>query len=302
MTKPRNHHYVPQFWQREFAGGLSRVWAYDYQKDAVEPRSPKAMMQERDLYTVDRGGAVDVSLETVELGQVDGDGAQLLKRLIAGETSADLRTDFADFLAVEALRIPEMVTRYGELSQALILQLLEAPVATDYDDFVMRIQAKGGRVLFLDEPGFNALRVVPLADIEQFVEAHIDAVVSEDGDKDIPHTDAIRDPAARKQIADRLLGMTWTVKRFARPDILLGDTGVIFEKGDMDSGWRAPLAPGLALFIDAGADPAPTTIAVDAGRDHEIDNLNYETAARSTRWLIGSSQAVVERYAPQVTG
>ncbi len=302
MTKPRNHHYVPQFWQREFGSGLSLVWAYDYQKDNVESRSPKSMMQERDLYTVDRHGAVDVSLETVELGQVDGDGAQLLKRLIAGDGSADLRTKFADFLAVQALRIPEMVTRYGELSQALILQLLEAPAAADYEEFVTRIQAKGGRVLYLDEPGFDALRVVPLADIEQFVEAHMDAVVSGDGDKDIPHTDAIRDPAARKQIADRLLGMTWTMKRFARPDVILGDTGVIFEKGDMFSGWRAPLAPNIALFIDAGADPVPAAIAVEAGRDHEIEGLNYESAARSTRWLIGSSQSVVERYASQVRG
>lgn len=300
---PRNHHYVPQFWQKHFSpNGTSFVWAYDYQDDVVRQRSVKTLMQARDLYTVDRAGSVDVSLETDELGEVDGHGANLLKGVIAQDGSAETRIAFADFLAVQALRVPAMVERYGELTQALILQLLEAPPAADYADFIERIQAKGGAALALDENTFNTLRAIPPQALEAFVEGRVEAVATHNGDPDIPHTDAIRDTAARLRIAAHLLAMTWTVKRFTEPQLILGDMGVIFEKGGIDRGLRAPLTPTLALFIEPGPNPAPTTIGFEDGRGHEVQDLNFETAARSSRWLIGASQAAVEVYKPQVRG
>lgn len=303
MNKPRKHHFVPQFWQKHFSvDGTALVWSYDYQDDAVRERSVKSLMQTRDLYTVDPQGLVDVSLETDELGEVDGDSADLMRAVIAQDGSAGTRTALADFLAVQALRVPAMVKRYGELAQALILQLLEAPSAADYADFIARIQAKGGAELALDEAGFNTLRQIPSTALEAFVDGHVEAVATDDGDPDIPHTDAIRDVAARSRIAAHLLDMTWTVKRFTEPKLILGDKGVIFEKGDIDRGLRAPLTPTLALFIEPGPNPPPATIAFEDGRDHEVRDLNYETAARSSRWLIGPSQAAVEAYRPQVRG
>jgi len=303
MNKPRSHHFVPQFWQKHFStDGTALVWAYDYQDDSVRERSVKTLMKERDLYTVDPKGVVDVSLETDELGDVDREGADLMRAVIAQDGSAETRVAFADFLAVAALRVPAMVKRYGALAQELILQFLEAPPALDHGDFIARIQTKGDKALFLDEAGFETLRAIPAPDLEAWVESRVEAVATDDGDPDIPHTDSIRDTTARSLIAARLLAMTWTVKRFASPELILGDSGVLFENGGIDQGLRAPLTPTLALFVEPGAALPPATIATGDGRDHEVKDLNYETAARSSRWLIGSSKATVEAYIPQVWG
>jgi hypothetical protein len=303
MNKPRNHHFVPRFWQKHFSlNGTALVWAYDYDDDIVRERSVKVMMQERDLYTVDPQGSVDVSLETDELSEVDTGGADLLQAIIGKDGSADTRANFADFLAVQALRVPATVKRYGELTQSLILQLLEVSAATDYADFIARIRAKGGAALDFDEAYYEVLRLIPQSALELIVENRVEAVATADGDPDLPHTDAIRDRTARVRIAARLLAMTWTVKHFAGPVLVLGDMGVVFEKGNIDQGLRAPLTPSLALFIAPGETPAPMTIAFEDGRDHEARDLNYETAARSTRWLIGTTPAVVETYRPQVRG
>ncbi len=48
--------------------------------------------------------------------------------------------------------------------------------------------------------------------------------------------------------------------------------------------------------------PSRLMIASEDGRDHEMKDLNYETAARSTRWLIGASETALEAYVRQVRG
>jgi len=74
--KPRAHHFVPQFWIKQFLSADRCLWGYKWDEDRINERSSKAMMQFRDLYTIRPNGVDDTSLETNELNTVDTDGAR----------------------------------------------------------------------------------------------------------------------------------------------------------------------------------------------------------------------------------
>lgn len=60
----------------------------------------------------------------------------------------------------------------------------------------------------------------------------------------------------------------------------------------------APLARGAALFLTPSDSPK-SGIATAIAADHDAQNLNLESAARSRRWLVGE-RTELERYRSQV--
>src|ERR1700722_13809607 len=99
MNKPpRDNHFVSQFWIRHFTWTDGKVWAYDWDRDKVEVRSPKPLMMLFNLYTVDPAGADDTSLETGEMSKVDTDGAIAFKQVIQGDRAHGAKEALATFL------------------------------------------------------------------------------------------------------------------------------------------------------------------------------------------------------------
>lgn len=275
------------------------VWAYDHVKQTVTWRSTKTTMQERDLYTVDPNGVVDTSLEETELLSIDDDGAKVLDAVISGDRSETSRQALASFLAVGLLRTPAMVGRYNHLTRELVLQLLEAPTASDYASFLESVRTKGHAGINISEPDFQTLRGMPSDKLEKWVEKHLTQLAQPTGDLELPHTDAIRDPSGIQFIVGALLSLEWTIAHAKSGGLVLGDMGPVYEHSNLGSGLRAPLSPHYALIAFPRSSPRQGLQSIE-WQPYEVAGLNAESAARASRWLIASDKAILESLTGQL--
>jgi hypothetical protein len=284
MTTPRKHHFVPQFWIRRFAGAYGRLCAYDHSTGQISKRSSKQLMQIFNLYTVQPSGADDTTLETVDLSKIDSEGSSVFDRILKGDHTQSAKEEFASFLAAQVLRDPDVVTSYNPKAQELTLSLLDAFDAPDFDTFRHRWEAQfpGASVT---EAEFQHIHSLGLRSAENALERIITALGDSEGLPELPFTDAVRSPDSRNIIRSWLLRFDWTLKTDASDRFILGDTGVLYNKGAMQ-GLSAPLSRGAALFLTLSDSPKPGICSVKAA-DHDVKTLNLESAARSRRWIVG---------------
>jgi hypothetical protein len=294
--KPRKHHFVPQFWIRRFAGTDGKLWAYDHDNGRISERSSKQLMQIFNLYTVQPSGADDTTLETVDLNRIDSEGSAVFDRILKGDLTQPAKEGFASFLAAQVLRDPGIVTSYNPRAQELTLNLLAAFDAPDFDTFskAWAAQYPGTSVT---EAEFDYIHSLSLQGAENALEAIIAALDDSEGLPELPFTDAVRSPDSRNIIRDHLLSLDWALKTDAAARFILGDTGVLYNKGAMQT-LSAPLSRGAALFLTPSDSPKPGISPVSAA-DHDVANLNLESASRSRRWLVGERMEL-ERLRSQV--
>jgi hypothetical protein len=134
-------------------------------------------------------------------------------------------------------------------------------------------------------------------------ERDFDNIISElnaaGGIPELPFTDLIRDPNGRDIVRNVLLGLDWEVKTDAAAGFILGDAAVLYEKSDLASGLRTPLSMTMALYLTPSAAPRQG-IGRRVAKPFEVDELNYESAARARLWLVGE-QARLEAIRTQMT-
>ena len=294
--KPRKHHFVPQFWIRRFAGADGKLWAYDHQAGQTRERSSRQLMQIFNLYTVQPSRSDDTTLETVDLNKIDSQGSAIFDRILSGDHSQSAKEELASFLAAQILRDPAVVTSYNPRAQDLTLSLVEVFDAPDFDRFRQRWEAQFPGT-FVTEDEFKYIHSLGLRGAEDALERIIAALDATEGLPDLPFTDAVRSPDGRKIIRDRLLSLDWTLKTDPTGRFILGDTGVLYNAGDMQN-LSVPLSRGTALYLTGSDSPKPTISSVPAA-DHDVENLNLESAARSRRWIVGD-RAEVDRLRSQV--
>jgi hypothetical protein len=305
MNMPRNHHYIPQFWLKRFSrdGKSKLVWSYDWDTDKVDERSVATLMAEYDLYTQQAAVGPDVSLETGEMGKVDTRGAQLFQRLDGGDRSPALREELADFFAVMALSHPTTVNRYPSAAAGLLLNIQEAmEVANSPDDVIDYIKRKGLPDFTITSIEFAHLKsATPQARDLMFGQL-FDSLLALGGNPDVPFSDVIVDTSGRATLKDRLLDMKWVLRKAKEPELVIGDTGIVFERGESDLGWKVVLGPDLVILITKSERPISSMIDDGTLESWEVDNINVETAARSNRLLVGGSKSAVETVAQHIRG
>jgi Protein of unknown function (DUF4238) len=233
--KPRAHHFVPQFWIKQFTSNDGRLWGYKWDDDRVKERSSKSMMQLRDLYTMQPNGIDDVSLEVNELSGVDREGASAFRSVLGGEVGSDVKVALASFLAAQVMRDPGTIASYKPRAQELGLHLLGAIHAKDFVSFHNDLQARfpGARITQSD---FNYIRHLPVADANSAIQQIVIALDARGGMPESPFTDLIRAPQGRNVVRNALLGLEWQIKIDANGGFILGDAAVLFEKADLASG------------------------------------------------------------------
>jgi hypothetical protein len=297
--KPRAHHFVPQFWIKQFTSIDGRLWGYEWDDDRIRERSSKAMMQLRDLYTMQPNGIDDASLETNELGGVDREGASAFRRVLGGEVSSDVRVALASFFAAQIMRDPGTIASYKPRAQEFGLYLLGAVDAKDYPSFHYDLQARfpGARIV---ESEFNYIRNLPVADASSAIEQIVIALDAGGGMPELPFTDLIRAPQGRDVVRNALLGLEWQIKIDANGGFILGDAAVLFEKADLASGMRTPLSKFAALYLTPSNNQREAIASISA-QAFEVINLNLESAARARAWLVGE-KALLEAVKAQVIG
>lgn len=294
--KPRIHHFVPQFWIRKFAEPDGKLWAYDHRADRIREHSPKQLMQIFNLYTIEPSGADDTTLETVDLSKIDSQGSVAFDRVLNGDHSQAAKEELASFLAAQVLRDPDVVTSYNPRAQELTLSLLEAFEAPDFNTFSQAWQTRfhGASVT---EAEFKYIQSLGLRGAEDALDKIITGLDTTEGLPDLPFTDAVRSPDGRETVRDRLLSFDWTLKMDPAGHFILGDTGVLYNKGEIES-LSTPLSRATALYLTASDSPKPNIISATAAA-HEVENLNAESAARSRRWIAGN-KAELDRLRTQV--
>lgn len=295
-NKPRVHHFVPQFWIKKFISTDGKLWGYEWNADRIKQRSSKAMMQVFDLYTIQPGGVDDTSLETNELGAIDGEGARAFDRILAGDLSEAARLDLATFLAAQIMRDPGTLASYRPRTQEYALALLGAIDAPDYASFAGALAAQfPGADIREDEFDHICASLTVESDIDNI----ISVLEAGGGNPELPFTDLIRDRKGRDIIRNVLLSLTWHIKTDANAGYILGDAAVSYEKSDLGSGLRAPLSKTTALYLTPSQTPRQG-IANTTAKPFEVDDLNYESAARARLWLVGE-QARIDEVRTQVT-
>ena len=297
---PRKHHFVTQSWIKRFVAGDGQLYVYDWEKDRVDRGSSKPIMMIYDLYTVEPGGVLDTSTETTTLGELDRTIPGIFSRLDNGERGQDLRLDLAWYFAAQAMRDPEVIASYSGRSQAYALALVEALSANSYADFIHELGSAfpGADVT---QAEFNDMRSLGKADLEAAIERAIDVLGADGGTPSSPFTDLINDPSGRKTIEDQLLKLDWTLKTApGAGHFILGDHGLLFDKGGLAAGLRVPLSPTTALWMTPSSKGSGR-ISDSSATDWEVDGLNAESAGRARRWLVGQP-AELERWKRQVRG
>lgn len=294
--KPRKHHFVPQFWIRRFADSDGKVFAYDHQMNQIRKRSSKQLMQIFNLYTVQPSGADDTTLETVDLNKIDCQGSAIFDRVLNGDRSRSAKEEFAWFLAAQILRDPAVVSSYNPKAQELALNLLDVFGAPNFDTFLQCWEARfPGTSVTKDE--FEDIKSLRLRGTEDALEHIIVALNSTEGLPELPFTDVVRSPDGRDIIHDKLLSFDWTLKTDHSGHFILGDTGVLYDKGDMTK-LSVPLSCGTALYLTPSDSPKPD-ISLIAAAKYDVKNLNCESAARSRRWIVGD-RTELDRLKSQV--
>ncbi|MDE1918763.1 MAG: DUF4238 domain-containing protein [Sphingomonadales bacterium] len=295
-NKPRIHHFVPQFWIKKFISTDGKLWGYEWNDDRIKQRSSKAMMQVFDLYTIQPAGVDDTSLETNELGAIDTTGANAFDRVLSGDHGELARLDLATFLAAQIMRDPGTLASYRPRTQEYALALLGAVDAQDYASFAAALAAQfPGADIRKDE--FDHIRASSTA--EQDIDSIISALDAAGGFPELPFTDLIRDPKGRDIVRNALLGLDWQIRTDANAGFILGDAAVLYEKSDLGSGLRTPLSKTTALYLKPSQTPRQG-ISSSIAKPFEVEDLNYESAARARLWLVGEN-ARIDAVRTQIT-
>jgi hypothetical protein len=118
VNEPRKHHYVPVFYQKNFANENGLLWIYDRRRQTYLALHPKSICYQKDLYAIKPDDAPrDQRIESVALATADGLCASALRELIAGKNPPDLPTieSIAYFMGLQSARLPSA----GRLISAL---------------------------------------------------------------------------------------------------------------------------------------------------------------------------------------
>jgi hypothetical protein len=109
LDGPKRQHYLPRFYLEGFASdGLVAV--YDRQKNEVRRQQPKDTTVIGHFYTMeDAEGRRRFEVEAL-LSEYESKASPVIKKLAIKETiSADERSDLAIFMALGAMRTPDIV-------------------------------------------------------------------------------------------------------------------------------------------------------------------------------------------------
>lgn len=305
MSDPHNHHYIPQFWLRRFSddGQSAMVWSYVWDKDTVEKRSTRTLMSGYDLYTKKTSAGDDFTLETGEMGRVDGSGALLFQRLDQGERSVALRDSLADFFAVMVLRHPVTVKRHPIVAADFLIRFQQIFASVNnLADLDTKLAQSNLPASGMDATEFALLKSYSEPDLDAYFSSLFDQLLAPGGHEEIPFADTIEDPSGRGEIKSRLLDMQWILLETAEPIVVIGDAGIVHERGDLGYGWKIPIGPHHILSLSKSDHPVSADIEDGTIERWQVESLNLEAATRSKNLLIGQCKDAVLHAASQIRG
>lgn len=281
-----NHHYVPQFWMRLFAGADGHLWRRLQDGGHIRQTSTEEIMAEDWLYTeFDRHWRPGDGVED-RLAAREKNGAQLLRSLAAlpGDPTDEQWAQLNVWLALTACRHPLAMRRMHHRAKNLAWDLADAS-SHSAPDFIAHIRGKFGVALAEDVQGDLVLR----GDEALLAEADEIQGYSEQ-DPRLPMLIALAgvpEVALRYAIMDKVLLDAPAGKRF-----VLGDTPIALSNGS--AGFAVPLTSRLALGSwpnDGSGLVLQDRKTADAAT---VDLINRDQASRAMKVVVGPDRATLQ--------
>ena len=124
MTKPRKHHYVPQFYLGGFTSNGTRggkLHVLDLGSGKQWQAAPKNAACERDFYMLEFEGDEAVGFEKL-LGEIEGRAAPVISQIITSGTIPNGKEYeyLIDFLGVMALRVPAVLNMIDNFIEQIL--------------------------------------------------------------------------------------------------------------------------------------------------------------------------------------
>lgn len=115
-SKPKKHHYVPQFLLKEFLpSNRDQLFVYDVQKEEIRSQKPEEVAFESNLYNVLTNGKVDRQLEK-KFSQIESKAANIIEKFKQRVPLKDQEKEaLASFIALTRIRTPSFLNNLAKL-------------------------------------------------------------------------------------------------------------------------------------------------------------------------------------------
>lgn len=286
MKDPRKHHYVPVFYQRNFANDSGLLWVYDRQRRTLKELHPRVICFEKDLYAVKpENKPRDMQVELKVLSVVDSLGFRGIRDFQIGKPNSEAEKEIAFFMAFQWTRVPTM-SRDIRVTYAKAIEELERIAFANVD------RAKAILERHARDTG-KVLEVTPESMVESVQGKQFEIVATETA-----FLTTMMEQA--QSLTEVLLALDWEVL------VASEDTGFIIcdcpvvvvpPKGSDQVGF---LVPGSAKYF-----PLSRHLCLRLGEPgksrkyRKIDKeavriVNQNMAANSERFIMGPSRAQLE--------
>ncbi len=135
MSRPKNHHYIPQMLSKRFANQEGKLFVYDkhHPDKGVQKKDPKKTFVRRHFYSQEEeDGTRDVSVETQFLAPLESDASPVLEKITNAarrgnppNLSPDEKDIWVRFFYNLFVRVPETRTNYKEELRQEILREID---------------------------------------------------------------------------------------------------------------------------------------------------------------------------------
>jgi Protein of unknown function (DUF4238) len=299
LDGPKRQHYLPRFYLDGFATD-GMVAVYDREKGEVRRQQPKDTTVIGHFYTMeDAEGRRRFEIEAL-LSEYEGKAAPVIKKLAAkGGVTADERTDLAIFMALGAMRTPDIVESLQQMNSAMVLEtakriyadtemvaadLRKDPAYADKSDDEVRAEAQsmvdmaqnGGITVQTSEKWAVRMAVKMSIEVAPIFSGRDWVIVHRDSDKKSFIT------------TDAPVVLTSTGPR--QPSIY----GIGF--GSADALVMFPLAQSCVLMM-LGDDGGFRHIEANTDR---MRSVNLAMAEKCKRFVVGRDEALVKSLAEKV--
>ncbi|QDG93266.1 DUF4238 domain-containing protein [Rhizobium sp. NIBRBAC000502774] len=282
----RNHHIVPQFWQRHFRDADQKLFKTSSGKIVVG--SPKSTMSEDYMYLAFDDGWRPTDAVEDQLCQWESIASELIAEILPPKKvlSDEEWSSLCIWIGISTSRHPNVLDKYKPTTVKFALELATAHDFADYSAFRDHLTKKFGSSVSVEE---YDLILTKSAD-ELLAEVEFIRDMSK-YDPKLPQTDAL---FANFTVAICVNGLDLTlIDTTPDQDFILGNNPL--PNTDLSRGFSVPLSRHVALIAQVPADPSNPTKTRRAATASDIDNVNGEQARRSVR-AIASSKAILENW------
>ncbi|EOS8318810.1 DUF4238 domain-containing protein [Vibrio parahaemolyticus] len=279
MTRPKQHHYLPESYQEQFVNSDNRIFFLDKNSGKVNKTSPKSFGKEKDLYTLDvpPEGKLPTYIENPFLSDIDGTYPDLIRKLKKGVFLASDKIMLAHYLGYLRNRTPSYFRLIEEVSHEVVLKGIYQEVIKDSD----KLSVYQNEALF------------DMSSEESFVQEAINHIST---DKDHIINTFLR---LSPKFTELIESCNWEVlvsdtipfissdKAFAKAEdgyYLVNENKTIYKRY-----FLIPLASSICLKLSGDESKFSKRVLTKS----EVLDVNECISYCAERWIIGSSEEIL---------